>query len=256
MNKFLKIFNFCFKFLFIIFVVFFSLSVLMQRFSNNNVSLFGFRIFAVATGSMEPVYHVGDVILVKNIDVNKIKVGDDVTYLGMESSFKDKVITHRVKKIIEKDGSISFLTQGVATTSVDPLVSSSQIYGKVAKKLVIFSLFHSITSKPSGFFILIILPLMILIGSEIVQTLLEKSSKVALSGACDGNISVVENNNNNVICNNVSNNVSNNDSEKEALIKELNELKLLQLKQELESLQKQVEQNNSNNNNNGTPNNL
>ena len=41
MNKFLKIFNFCFKFLFIIFVVFFSLSVLMQRFSNNNVSLFG-----------------------------------------------------------------------------------------------------------------------------------------------------------------------------------------------------------------------
>lgn len=251
MNKFLKIFNFCFKFLFIIFVVFFSLSVLMQRFSNNNASLFGFRIFAVATGSMEPVYHVGDVILVKNIDVNKIKVGDDVTYLGMESSFKDKVITHRVKKIIEKDGSISFLTQGVATTSVDPLVSSSQIYGKVAKKLVIFSFFHSITSKPSGFFILIILPLMILIGSEIVQTLLEKSSKVALSGACDGNISVVTNNNNNV---------SNNDSEKESLIKELNELKLLQLKQELESLQKQVEQNdsnnNNNNNNNGTPNNL
>ena len=36
--------------------------VVMQRTTNNSLALGGFRMFSVATGSMVPVYNVGDIL--------------------------------------------------------------------------------------------------------------------------------------------------------------------------------------------------
>ena len=46
-----------------IIIVFVLLVVAIQRFSNNNLTIAGFRIFNVATGSMVPVYNVGDILV-------------------------------------------------------------------------------------------------------------------------------------------------------------------------------------------------
>ena len=170
----LKIIMKILKIALIIIIVLFASFVLLQRFSNNNTSIFGYRMFAVVTGSMEPVYSVGDVILCKEVDTNKLKVGDDVTYLGKEGTFKDKVITHRLKNITEKDGKKIFYTQGVATNNIDPPIEASQIYGKVSRKLLILSAFHSYSSTSIGFFLCVIIPIMLLVGTEVVQTMLEK----------------------------------------------------------------------------------
>ena len=67
-------------------IVLISLIIIVQKVTNNKESFFGYRIFRVQTGSMIPKYQIGDVILVKKQDVDKIKVGDDVTYLGESSS--------------------------------------------------------------------------------------------------------------------------------------------------------------------------
>ena len=63
-------------------IAFVSITIVTQRVSNNENSFLGFRIFKVETGSMIPKYQIGDVILIKEKDINKIKVGDDVTYFG------------------------------------------------------------------------------------------------------------------------------------------------------------------------------
>ena len=68
----LKIIMKILKIALIIIIVLFASFVLLQRFSNNNTSIFGYRMFAVVTGSMEPVYSVGDVILCKEVDTNKL----------------------------------------------------------------------------------------------------------------------------------------------------------------------------------------
>lgn len=162
-------------------IVLFTCVILLQRFSNSSFSVAGYRIFAVVTGSMEPEYSVGDVLLCKKIDTNELKEGDDVTYLGKEGTFKDKVVTHRIKKIIEKDGKRTFITKGIANKSADPPVEPSQIYGKVAKKLVVLSFLHGYSSSAIGFFLFVILPIMALVGSEIVQTMLERKTKQVLA---------------------------------------------------------------------------
>ena len=40
------------------------LVVVLQKFTNNKIALGNIYIFQVATGSMEPVYKVGDIIVV------------------------------------------------------------------------------------------------------------------------------------------------------------------------------------------------
>lgn len=76
--------------------------------------LIGFHCFTVITGSMEPVYKVGDLIYVKEVDPNTIQVGDPITFLLNEDLV---VATHRVVRIdAEKQ---HFYTKGDANEIED-----------------------------------------------------------------------------------------------------------------------------------------
>lgn len=98
-NKVLKIIsNIIYTIVFLI-VALLLVAVILQRTSNNQIALGGYRIFIVATGSMEPTYNVGDALVTQEISADEIKVGDDIAYIGAEGGFADKVITHRVISI-------------------------------------------------------------------------------------------------------------------------------------------------------------
>ncbi len=164
-------------FLFIILIAF-ILSVFLQRFSNNEFSFFNYRIFSVLTGSMIPKYNVGDILISKEVDPEEIKVGDSVSYLGKEGDFKNKVVTHDVIEIVEnEDGTLSFITQGVANDYIDPVVDEDQIYGIVTSKSYILSTVYGIVSTPTGMYLFIILPILGIIGYEVVSRMIEKEDK-------------------------------------------------------------------------------
>ncbi len=141
----------------------------IQKLFNNEVSIAGYKMFSVATGSMEPIYDVNDVIITKEVSYNTIKVGDDVTYIGKEGSFKDKVITHRVIGIAKSGGKYTFQTKGVANTENDPLISEDQVYGIVVYKPVLLSFLSHIINNMYGIYFLIIVPIAFLIFLEIID---------------------------------------------------------------------------------------
>ncbi|MGM9850007.1 MAG: signal peptidase I [Bacilli bacterium] len=176
-NKFFKIGSIVFKVIIFIVMIGFILSVCLQRFSNNKLSIFNYRMFTVISGSMEPKYKIGDVLLAKEIAPEKIKVGDIISYLGNVNSFKDKVVTHQVVGIDKIDGKYYFHTKGLANLVEDPLVSADQLYGKVIYKSVIISLIYKIVSTNVGFYLFIIIPILYIISSEIISTLLDKEEK-------------------------------------------------------------------------------
>ena len=62
---------------------------------------------------MIPVYNIGDVILVKETEIDKIQKGDDVTYNGTAGSMKGKLVTHQVIDIEEREGKKVFHTKGL-----------------------------------------------------------------------------------------------------------------------------------------------
>lgn len=80
--------------------------------------LIGLQVFTVLSGSMEPTYHVGSLIYVKNVDYTKLESGDVITFMLDENT----VATHRIVEVVpdENDASVvRFRTKGDANSAED-----------------------------------------------------------------------------------------------------------------------------------------
>lgn len=174
-NKALKIIGNILYYMLVVLVLLILLVVLLQRFTHNNASIGGIRIFNIVTESMVPEYKVGDILISKSIDPSKIEIGDDVVYMGEVGSFQGKIITHRVIDI-EKDGdNYKFHTKGIANEYEDPaVVTADQIYGTIIYKTHILSFISKIINNLYGFYFLIFIPLAVLIIVKIVKIHREK----------------------------------------------------------------------------------
>jgi len=82
------------------------------------VRVAGINVYAVLSGSMEPTYHTGSVIYVKDVDPFELKTGDVITFMLDE----DTLATHRIVDVIpdeEDPSTIRFQTKGDANDAVD-----------------------------------------------------------------------------------------------------------------------------------------
>jgi len=175
-NKAFKIITKILQILLYIVIGLYLLLIVFQKVSNNS-SLFGIRVFTVASNSMSPVYEIGDVIVIKEIKQDDIKIGDDITYLGKSSDLAGKVITHRLIEITETENGKKYILQGVANTASDPAISYNQIYGKVIYKTVLISFINTIVRNQFGFFFIIFVPLVIIVFLEVVDTVKDIKNK-------------------------------------------------------------------------------
>ncbi len=86
--------------------------------------LLGFRSYTVLSGSMEPVYPVGSVIVVRPATAENVSVGDAITF----NLSVDTVATHRVVEIDFEDR--QFVTQGDQSDFRDAPISFDALIGK------------------------------------------------------------------------------------------------------------------------------
>ncbi|MDD6402926.1 MAG: signal peptidase I [Mollicutes bacterium] len=169
-NKIFKIVYGTLKTIFFIILILYVVFICVQRLSGNN-SVFGFRLFTVATGSMKGVYNVNDVIAVKDFDNKKLKVGDDIAFIGNRGGLENKLVTHRIIKIEEESNGRIFTTKGVKNSVEDPSITESQILGKVVGVVPVVTQINHVVKSQLGFFCLIFWPLVLVIVLEILQTI-------------------------------------------------------------------------------------
>ena len=162
------------KIICVILLVLLIFVISFQRFSNNQKGIAGLRIFNVATGSMVPTYRVGDVIIVKEVDTNDLKVNDPITYMGKEGDFAGKVVTHRIVNIEETENGKIFHTQGDANDIEDPVIKADQIYGKVIYKCVIISILTKLMNNLTAFYILVFIPVGLLVFLQMKDSISSK----------------------------------------------------------------------------------
>ena len=168
-NKVVQIIVKIIKAILTIFIVALAAVIIVQRLSNNRVSIGGIKLFTVVTGSMVPKYNVGDMLIAKEIAAKDLKVGDDLVYIGKVGDFKGKIITHEIINIGQNDGKYEFVTKGIANTEEDPTVYGDQIYGKVIYKSVVLSWCSKVMNNTYGFYFIIFVPMVILIFFDIMQ---------------------------------------------------------------------------------------
>lgn len=183
-NKIIKLVINSIKILFICIVVLYISFTVVQKISGNK-SIFGYRLFTVATGSMQGVYNVNDVIAVKDFNTDNLKVGDDIAYIGNRGGLEGLIVTHRIIKIEDSEKGKIFFTKGVKSFAEDPSITSNQILGKVTGVVPIVTQINHIVKTQLGFFTLVFCPLVLIIVLEILQTItdyqLEKEEIIEIS---------------------------------------------------------------------------
>lgn len=124
-----KVFNIVGNIIFTIILLFIILalfSAIHTRIKGEEPSIFGHKLYYVASGSMTPTIPVGSLVIIKETDANGIKNSDVITFKGSSNT----VVTHRVVEV-SKDKQ-SFTTRGDANNTNDPLpVVSGNLIGKV-----------------------------------------------------------------------------------------------------------------------------
>ena len=105
------------------------LILLVLAFLLVGIKFFGFEIYTVLSGSMEPLYTTGSVIYVKEADPDTLQQGDVITFAMASGT----TATHRIVELVkdETDSSIvRFRTKGDANNVVDgTLVEKSAVIG-------------------------------------------------------------------------------------------------------------------------------
>ncbi len=144
-------------------------------------SVFGFSVLQVSSGSMEPEYMTGSVVVVKATDPAELKKGDVISFYSTDATIAGKVNTHRIIDIEYSlgGGEPIFTTQGDANDYPD----SSKVWGNTVIGKVVYDLgtvsgsVISVFKNPNVIFFVIVLPLIFITFGEAVNlvTLIVKS---------------------------------------------------------------------------------
>ena len=130
-NKILKVI--VYPFIILIFSLVIYVGYMKYIKHENDINIFGFRTYMVATGSMEPEYSIGDMIIIKETPKEKIKAGDVINYISED---KADTITHRVIEVEEKQGQTYYKTKGDNNNSEDPEpINYNQVQGVLVFKI-------------------------------------------------------------------------------------------------------------------------
>lgn len=141
------------------------------------VRLFGIKPYAVLSGSMEPTYHVGALIYVKNIDPEDLKIGDPITFVLSD----DTVATHRIIAINTDENNAEVLlfdTKGDANPLPDgEPVHENNIIGKPIFSVPLMGYVSHFIQNPPGMYISIAVGAVALLLVFIPDILFEDDKK-------------------------------------------------------------------------------
>lgn len=117
------------------------------------VRLIGFQVFTVLSGSMEPTYHTGSLIYVKDVDYKELKAGDVITFMLDERT----IATHRIVEVVPDETqpeTIRYRTKGDANDAVDgSLVHYKNVVGSPVFSLPYMGYVANYIQNPPGMYV-------------------------------------------------------------------------------------------------------
>jgi len=129
------------------------------------VRLIGLQVYTVLSGSMEPAYHTGSLIYVREVDARTLDTGDVITFMMNE----DTIATHRIAGVVpdeEDPNVIRFRTKGDANEFEDAtLVHYKNVLGSpvfTIPKLGVFA--HFIQNPPGRYYAIAFIAILMLMS--------------------------------------------------------------------------------------------
>ena len=130
-------------FLLLILIIFSKFKMVVS--DKDYFDMFGYSLFSVATGSMEPTIKQNDIIVVHK--QNNYKVDDIVTFKSEKAYVTHRIVTKRGNTIV---------TKGDANNSKDVAIERKDIIGKVVKILPKAGIWQKVLSSPKNIIMIFI----------------------------------------------------------------------------------------------------
>lgn len=157
------------KIISIILIIFFVFSCILLLFATfalkNHSSLFGYRFYYVLTKSMEPDIKQGTLIIVEEISVDELKVGDVISFVSRDPDISGQINTHAIDSIsYDVQGDPVFTTKGTNNPAVDEYpVYPGDIRGRLVYQSAFLGEVFNVLSNRWVSFCITILPLSIIV---------------------------------------------------------------------------------------------
>jgi signal peptidase I len=137
--------------------------VISSRASGGEPQLFGYQFKTVLSGSMEPTFKTGSLIVVEEVkDAKSLKENDVITFRQDE----ENVVTHRIVEVVKQGDNIFYRTKGDNNEEADmnPVMTQNIVAKYSGITIPFIGYFLNFASTPLGTGLLLIIPGLLLLG--------------------------------------------------------------------------------------------
>lgn len=155
---------------FLCFLTFLFMCYFVSISVNSKNPLFG--AYVIVSPSMVPTIKINDAIIIKKSNNNRYKIGDIITFSSSDIQYRGLTVTHRVVNKVEKNEGkiVKYVTKGDNNYNADAvLVDADDIYGKVLFKIPKVGYIQNFLSKPSNFFLCLLIPGVLFVFYEMTR---------------------------------------------------------------------------------------
>lgn len=153
--------------------LFILFSVMYAKVNGNQPRILGYSFHIVLTDSMTPEINAGDFIGAVKADKESIKEGDNIIFVSPDPSLKGMTIVHKVLKVNNDNGILSFTTTGIKEGAQPDDYPVYEIVGKYAFKSAFIGKIFTILSKAENIFFFIFIIIIVVIITKQIKNILK-----------------------------------------------------------------------------------
>lgn len=157
------------RFIYCFILVFYLFFLVVENISYNT-SIFGYRVFVVTSDSSGMIYSSDDVILIKDIDKDNLKISDKIVVSGKDNELDELLTIQEIVDVKDKDEKTQYFVNDISDKNKIVSVDSSLIVGRVVSYLTFVGLIGNIFQNQLSFFLFVFLPFVLIIIIEIFRT--------------------------------------------------------------------------------------
>ncbi|NIA11854.1 MAG: signal peptidase I, partial [Nitrospiraceae bacterium] len=137
------------------------------------------QFLIVLSGSMNPLMQPGDMVVVRTMPPEDVRVGDVITFHDPAGT-ENVIVTHRAIGIEEEDGIINIHTKGDANEDADPFtVTSNDVIGEMVFVLPYLGYAVDRAKGKLTFILLVILPSLLIVADELRKIMIYSNPVLA-----------------------------------------------------------------------------
>jgi signal peptidase len=130
-----------------------------------------FGLYTIISPSMTPNIKVYDVVFVKKVDTNNLKVNDVITFYSTNAFFGGTPITHRIVEILDvPESGTMYRVKGDANEDADEeKVLPSNVIGKVLFRIPNLGKLQFFLASKTGWLVAILIPAVVILIYDIYK---------------------------------------------------------------------------------------